>query len=181
MATTTKYNNAANPTIVIQLASSDPSIIFNNLIDISTGYTLRGQNIAPASGTPSLIMQCSTDNGVTFDTGSVYQWGNNITKMSTSSSNTPAGSAADTSMIILPSCGTGGFNDFDMTLFGAGTVYYPGIAYKGLVNQSGTIYSITGAGIYTPASPVAINAVRFSFVGGINIATGTFSLTRGAF
>lgn len=175
MTIISKYNNASNSTPVVQLAANSPSIIFNNLLDSSPGYALQILNLQAANNSVNLIMQCSQDNGATFDTGANYQWGLNQTLFNTSSSNTPIGNSGDTSIQLMHGIGTNGYNVIDIFMSGFDVSYYPAIVFNGFQNVSGTFYSVTGAGIYTPVSIPIVNAIRLLMSSG-NITQGTFTL-----
>ncbi len=136
--------------------------------------------ITPTASSANVEMQCSINNGSSYDTGNFYSWAGPLLTVNNSTS-VGAGGAIATSNISLtaafPMQPTAGAV-FNVEIYNAGVSSNLTALYRSsfpAIDESGKFIFMTGTGLYQPSSPPTVNAIRFLMSTG-NIATGTFTL-----
>jgi hypothetical protein len=134
-------------------------------------YRIICTNIVLATDTDEIILRCSTNNGVSYDSGSNYQR-NSIT-LPLSSSTTSTNAATTDTFINLTSGGahSSNINNSDCTFYAPSTTNYA-VFYKDYVYVAGASGWVRawGTGLYSGGAP--INAVQVSTLAGGNFTSG---------
>jgi hypothetical protein len=161
-----------------QTASSSANINFAGATfpTTYTHYLVRIRNLVPATDNVELWLRTSSDAGSTYDSGaSDYRHSRNfLTELGT---NIPAGSSADTKILINEGCGsaTGEVVNADIYIDNASsTALYKTVRHDTSIYSASALYSrLTGGGARVSTS--AVTALRFLMSSG-NIASGRFDL-----
>jgi hypothetical protein len=158
-----------------QTASASTTIDFTQFSSSYNVYRIEIYGVVPGTDNTDLWMRVSTNAGVSYDSGaSDYQHARGVT--STAGTESYAGSAADTKMVIALGLGssTGENLRAAVDISGIATSVYKTARWQGAYYTSTpTFVNLDGSGMRVTTS--AINAVRFLMSSG-TISSGTFKL-----
>lgn len=158
-------------------ASSSAALDFTSLISSTYyQYVIELVDLAPATSGQRLLLQMSTDNGSTYDTGSNYQWATHYS-LGFAAAGGDQNNSADSGIQIGP-----GNLDASTTWGGiSGQIVLRGPASSGYKQVTGASVAKDGGdaglnnrvygGMYL--SGTAVTAFRLIMTGSVNLASGT--------
>jgi len=174
------FNDAPLGLVFIQSQSASASASIDFVTGITSTYDeylVTLTNIIPATDSSDLLFRISQDAGSTFKSGATdYAHARNTT--STGPSNTPLGSAGDTSITITNNLSNASARTFngELRFFApAGTAKSKQCLFQSVfTNNFGAFATVYGAGGFV-LNTAAINGIRFLMSSG-NITSGIFTL-----
>lgn len=158
-------------------ASNSSSITFTGLSSTYAAYKLIISNLTGTTNGTNLYMRCSTNNGVSYDSGASYSWAQTTARNNATPALGAVGGTNDNQFQIVSNnsvSNTGGQTiNLELTFFAPQTSVTQTFAWIGEYYWTGLNWvTINGGGVYNTTT---VDAIQFLMNSG-NINSGKFKL-----